>query len=117
MSTERDPIFGCLLATGRTDRDGYAWHGKSRGHIVAWTKVNGPVPEGKVLDHMCRRRHCSAHWHLEPVTQSENEKRKDWRYRVRRATCSRGHDLKLHGQVTPERGIVCRSCNRELGGH
>jgi hypothetical protein len=27
MST-RDPIFGCLIASGRQTRDGYVFHGK-----------------------------------------------------------------------------------------
>jgi hypothetical protein len=113
MSTERDPIFGCELATGRTDRDGYAWHGKSRAHIVAWIAQHGAIMRGMEIDHLCRRRHCTALHHLELVTRSENEKRKSWRYRARRAHCQRGHDLATNGIVTPEGGRVCRACNRE----
>lgn len=113
MSAELDPVFGCELATGRLDHDGYSYHGKTRGHIAAWTSANGAVPDGMVLDHLCRRRHCRAVHHLEPVTQSENEKRKSWRYRARRTACPRGHALKLNAIVTPEGGRVCRQCNRE----
>ncbi len=110
--------FGCDLATGRLDKDGYAFHGRTRAHIVAWVAVNGSVPldtNGKpmVLDHLCRRRNCRAPHHLEPVTQSENEKRKSWRYRARRIKCPQGHDLRLSGIVTPEGGRVCRECNRQ----
>lgn len=114
MSTERDPIFGCELATSRLDKDGYAFHGRSRAHIAAWVAINGAVPDGKVLDHLCRRRHCSAHWHLEPVTQSDNERRKSWRARARRERCARDHDLRVQGIVTPEGGIVCRQCNADF---
>ena len=32
----------------------------------------GPVPEGLVLDHLCRVRHCVNPDHLEPVTSREN---------------------------------------------
>lgn len=113
MSTERDPVFGCELVTSRLDRDGYGFHGKSRAHVVAWVAKHGPVPEGLELDHACRRRHCIALHHLEAVTRSENELRKSWRYRAKRARCPRGHDLRVTAVITPEGGRVCRTCNRE----
>jgi hypothetical protein len=72
--------------------------------------------EGFVLDHLCRRRNCIALHHLEPVTQSENEKRKSWRYRARRATCPKGHGLAMNRAITPEGGVVCRQCNKEAEG-
>lgn len=115
MSTERDPIYGCELATGRKDDDGYAFHGRTRAHIHAWvTAHDGALIEpGMELDHLCRRRHCVALHHLELVTRSENELRKSWRYRARRVLCPRGHQLAIHAVVTPEGGRVCRACNRE----
>ena len=116
MSTERDPVFGCELWTGRLDRDGYGFHGRSRAHIVAWTPSHGPVPEGFELDHLCRRRHCCALHHLELVTRRENELRKSWRYRARRTMCPRGHSLATNRIVTPEGGCVCRRCNRDAQG-
>lgn len=116
MSTERDPIFGCELATGRKDDDGYAFHGRTRAHIAAWEAANGRVPDGLELDHLCRRRACKALHHLEPVTRSENELRKSWPYRARRKLCPRGHQLAIHGIVTPEGGRVCRQCNRDAEG-
>lgn len=116
MSAVVDPIFGCELVTTRLDKDGYAYHGQSRAHIVAWTRAHGAVADDHALDHLCRRRNCRALHHLEPVTQSENERRKSWRYRARRTHCARGHELKLHGIVTPEGGRVCRQCNRQAQG-
>lgn len=116
MTVEVDPVFGCHLAQGRKDRDGYAYHGRSRAHIAAWEAEFGPVPEGFELDHMCRRRACVALHHLEAVTRTENERRKSWAYRARRALCPKGHDLKLNGVVTPEVGKVCRVCNKEARG-
>jgi|SRR3990172_1228926 len=113
MSTELDPIFGCALATGRRDKDGYCFHGRGRAHRVAWESEKGPIAEGLVLDHLCRRRHCVALHHLEAVTQSENEKRKSWRYRARRKVCPAGHDMGINAVLTPEGGRVCRACNRE----
>lgn len=116
MSTKLDAVFGCALWQGKLDPDGYGYHGRSRAHIVAYVAEHGPVPEGLVLDHLCRRRNCCATHHLEPVTQSENEKRKSWRYRARRATCPKGHGLASNRAITPEGGVICRQCNREAEG-
>jgi hypothetical protein len=113
MSTALDPVFGCALATGRTDRDGYAFHGQTRAHIHAWTTARGPIASGLELDHLCRRRNCTALHHLELVDRAENERRKSMAYRLRRKSCARGHDLALNRAITPERGVVCRACNRE----
>lgn len=112
MSTTRDPIFGCRLAQGRQTRDGYVFHGKTLAHLHAWRSAHGEIPEGMVIDHLCGRRECTALHHLEAVTQSENLKRRSWRYRMRLKTCPHGHDMKLHG-VQMEKGRVCRQCNRE----
>lgn len=108
--------FGCDVATGRLDRDGYAFHGKTRAHIVAWVARNGPVPSGKEVEHLCRQRACRSWWHLEAVTRSENELRKSYVYRVRRERCQFGHDLRVNRVITPNGGVVCRRCNREHGG-
>jgi len=109
-------LYGCDLVTSRLDRDGYAYHGRSRAHIVAWVETNGPVPDGMYIDHLCRRRNCRAVHHLEAVTRSENERRKSWAYRTRRVKCAAGHDLARCRVVTPEGGIVCRECNRAALG-
>lgn len=111
MSTERDAIFGCELWTGKLDKDGYGFHGRSRAHIVAWERERGAIADALELDHLCRRRHCQALHHLELVTRAENEKRKSWRYRARRTHCPRGHELATTAIVTPEGGRVCRQCN------
>jgi len=109
--------FGCELVTSRLDSWGYAYHGKSRAHIVAWVERHGPLPlsasgEPLQLDHWCRRRNCRALHHLEPVTRSENQKRKSWAYRCRIKVCPRGHSMD-GAVVTPEMGRVCRTCNKE----
>lgn len=112
MSTERDPVFGCELATGRRDRDGYAFEGRTRAHIAAWERANGPVPAGMEIEHACRRRNCRALAHLELVTRSQNEQLKSWRARARRTHCKNGHDLSVTAMVTPEGGRVCRTCSK-----
>lgn len=116
MSSTVDQVFGCEIVTSRLDRDGYAFHGKTRAHIKAWVDAFGPVPDGMEIEHSCRRRNCRAVHHLELVTRSENEKRKSFRYRMRRKACPRGHDLSVNRVMTPEGGVVCRQCNREARG-
>jgi hypothetical protein len=116
MITQHDPIFGCIVWHGRTDENGYGRVGSRKAHIVAWEDAFGSVPEGFVLDHVCRNRACVALHHLEAVTKSENERRKSPRYRMRRQRCAKGHDLNVHRVMTPGDGIVCRACNREAKG-
>lgn len=111
MSTV-DPIFGCIIASGRLDKDGYSFHGKTRAHIHAWTSANGPVPEGMEVEHRCRRRACRALHHLRLVTRSENEKLKRLAYRLK-VPCPKGHNMAVNRAITPEGGVTCRACNRE----
>lgn len=117
-SVEVDPVFGCWRWTGYRDkRDGRAlvWRGRTPAvaYRVVYEAEVGPVPEGMVLDHVCRRPDCVAPHHLEAVTKDENERRKLWRYRQRRAACPRGHDMASNRALTPEGGVTCRQCNRE----
>lgn len=115
---EIDPVFGCRIWQRELDRDGYGvsrrGRNSQRAHVAVYLELVGPIPAGHELDHDCRRRACCWTEHLTPVTRSANEHLKRWRARVSRATCKRGHDLKLHAIVTPEGGRVCRACVRGL---
>jgi len=52
--------------------------GKShRAHRYAYQTIIGEIPEGLVLDHLCRNPGCVNPQHLEPVTQKENIRRGD----------------------------------------
>lgn len=66
----------CRLWICRCDKDGYGQmkhRGKTeRAARVAFVIFRGPIPDGKILDHLCRRRPCVNEWHLEPVTDREN---------------------------------------------
>lgn len=74
-----EPNTGCLLWLAQIDRDGYGrvWlDGKKRGaHVVAYELLNGPVPEGLEIDHICRMRCCVNPEHMEPVTSKVNTSR------------------------------------------
>lgn len=112
-STTYDPVFGCEVAQGKRDKDGYVLVGGRRAHIVAWESANGSVEDGKELDHTCRNRACCALIHLEPVTRAENERRKSWRWRSKIERCPRGHLLAETAIITGFGGRVCRTCRDE----
>jgi hypothetical protein len=112
---EIDRVYGCHLWSGPFGSNGrpIIWRGArpSSAYRVAFELARGPVPIGLVLDHLCRRERCCNPDHLEPVTKSENELRKSWAYRCRRARCALGHALD-DAIVTPEMGRLCRTCHR-----
>lgn len=67
---------GCWEWTGYKYPNGYGTVrvcGKSRrAHTISYEMVNGPVPEGLILDHICRNRACVRPDHLRPVTSKQN---------------------------------------------
>ena len=73
--TVRDLDTGCLLWMGAIT-DGYGRfqvNGRlMRTHRYAWERVNGPIPEGMLVDHSCHRRDCVEISHLRLATIAEN---------------------------------------------
>ena len=68
---------GCLIWLGPKLNGGYGrLYYRSRGtwwaHRVAYELVNGPIPPGLPLDHLCRNPSCVEPSHLEATTQREN---------------------------------------------
>lgn len=45
-------------------------------HTVMWEWVNGPIPDGLEIDHLCQVKLCCNPRHLEAVTHLENLDRK-----------------------------------------
>jgi hypothetical protein len=84
-------------------------------HRVAYEIVNGPIPEGLQIDHLCRVRHCVNPAHLEAVTQRENMARgaAGPAGGPRRTTCKRGHDLTDPANIYTRRdgGHMCHPCH------
>jgi len=69
--------FGnCKLWQNYLDKDGYGsfYFRKKlrRAHRVAYFFVNGPIPDGMVIDHICKNRNCVAIEHLRLITAKEN---------------------------------------------
>jgi hypothetical protein len=78
-------------------------------HRWSWEQVNGPVPDGKELDHLCRNRACVNVTHLEAVAHIVNVRRG----LVGRPTlsCSRGHSYHGSSAYVGRLGqVACRTC-------
>lgn len=112
---------GCWLWTGSTKASGGYGQFRitegvnARPHRVAWTLLVGPIPEGLVLDHLCRVRNCVNPSHLEPVTVRVNTLRgnsvaSDAMRAFERGVCTRGHTLAVTGMRANGRGRACNQC-------
>lgn len=74
-----DPETGCWVHRLTGDRQGYGritYRGQAwKVHRLAYTAFVGPIPDGLVIDHLCRNTRCANPAHLEPVTNAENVRR------------------------------------------
>lgn len=90
---------GCWVWTAGATKAGYSQityqRTKFYGHRLSYEHFVGPIPDGLVIDHLCRNTRCVNPTHLEPVTDRENILRGDTipaRYAAR-THCEYGHPL------------------------
>jgi hypothetical protein len=82
----------------------------ARAHRFSYELHLGTIPEGLVLDHLCRNKRCVNPEHLEPVTQRENVRRGTKGYmRYERECCTYGHPFSETAVITA-RGRSCKVC-------
>lgn len=85
-------------------------------HRFAYELLRGPIPDGLVIDHLCRVKHCVNPAHLEPVTQRENVLRGESipaQY-ARRTHCERcGTQLEALPGAPARRQRHCPQCKRK----
>jgi hypothetical protein len=78
----------CWNWTGYT-KGGYGYIGINNSAQLAhrWSYKHhvGDIPDGLVLDHLCRNRSCVNPWHLDPVPLTVNVNRGNHRYDKTRA--------------------------------
>lgn len=120
---------GCWLWTGPLTNAGYArmtWKPLDRvipgAHRVVLHALGFPVPEDKVVDHLCRVRHCINPDHLDVVDQRENVMRSPIApaaLNARKTHCIHGHAFTPENTVTYVNhggrktvARVCRTCQR-----
>lgn len=114
--SKRDPVSGCVLWTGYLQADGYGQirhDGQTLAHRVAWIAERGPIPDGLVLDHLCRTRRCINPNHLEVVTDRENILRGVGPSAVSavRDSCAKGHPYTAENTYRHRGERICRACN------
>lgn len=109
----------CWEWLGADHGRGYGGFGIYGKHLLAynwyWKLVNGDIPYGMELDHLCRNRLCVNPDHIETVTpyinfirgQSPNA------INARKTHCKRGHELSGNNLYMDRFGRHCIACRRK----
>lgn len=101
----RTPGYGVININGR----------QTKAHRVSYELHVGPIPEGLVIDHLCRNTLCVRPDHLEPVTNKVNTARgvgpSGDTAKARRTHCPQGHP---YDDKHIDRGArFCRRCKND----
>ena len=110
---------GCWNWLGQQSTTGYGRlkKGKSwtRAHRYSYELFVGDIPEGLVIDHLCRNTLCVNPEHLEAVTMRENVLRgvSPAAQYARRESCSKGHELSGDNLYLSRGARICKACKRD----
>ena len=112
-----DLLDGCWLWTAGLFQSGYAQisikNKTYRAHRISYEFWKGKIPEGLVIDHLCRNKSCINPNHLEAVTPSVNVKR-GITIRIPKTHCKQGHLYnKENTYIEPNGHRHCRICGRK----
>lgn len=108
----------CWLWTGCTRDRGYGTvsiKGRQEcAHRMAYELTHGKIPEGKILDHLCRQPACCNPDHLEVVTHKINILRgkSPSAINARKTHCRHGHAFTVENTRISRGGRYCRTCAR-----
>lgn len=113
-----EPNSNCWLWIGAVaGRYGHVVRNKIslQAHRIAYEIVRGPIPDGLVLDHLCRVSLCVNPAHLQAVTQQENVRRGNSPPSLhgKKTQCKHGHPFDLTNTGRARFGRRCLQCHRE----
>lgn len=120
---ERCPELGpCWVWASPDPESGYGrfwgtWRSEPKytlAHRYSFELHGGVIPDGMVIDHLCRNRSCVNYGHLEPVTPTENTYRGEGLAptNIAKTHCPGGHEYDLlNTYISPSTGSRnCRIC-------
>jgi len=112
-----DEDTGCWNWTACKQPTGYGnmWNGQrvEQAHRIAYRLFCGPIPEGREIDHVCRKRGCVNPDHLRAVTHRENMRVSDtvMGRNAAKLFCKRGHPFSGQNLFISKSGArQCRTC-------
>ena len=90
-----------------------------RAHRWSWQEVNGPVPDGLELDHLCRNRACVRPSHLEAVTRRTNALRGvgPTAVNAKKQKCLRGHEYQYDPTTNRRKCPACATYLASISPH
>lgn len=109
---------GCWIWTGAALKSGYGlFTDENRKTVTAhrWSYRHfvAEIPQGSVIDHICRVPSCVNPRHLQATSQSHNIKRSLFaKQRRARTHCKNGHEYTIENTkyLPNRRGRICRAC-------
>lgn len=111
---------GCWIWQKNINPDGYGTirvdYKQWLAHRYSYTTFGGPIPEGLVIDHLCRIRSCCNPNHMEPVEIRTNILRGEHPNVLlhNNKVCSRGHEVVGNNiSVRSDGRIRCKMCINE----
>lgn len=114
---------GCWVWVGYMGQYGYGRFYVNRTRVpaqrFAYELLVGPIPEGLMLDHLCRNRACVNPKHLEPVSGRDNTLRGTGltAQNAKKAHCPAGHPYDLFNTSHDRAGSrKCKECRRRREG-
>lgn len=110
---------GCWEWSGNMLKNGYGRfrdiNGKRLAHRIAWTLKNGEIPDGLVINHLCRNRRCVNVLHLEVTTNTRNILIgiSPAAINARKTHCDMGHAFDTENTIKEGSGRRCRTCKNK----
>lgn len=118
--TDQPELGPCWEWTGALSTSGYGRIGvggrdqSDYTHRVAYREWVGPIPDGLVIDHLCRNRICCNPAHLEAVEQRVNIVRGVGpALQAGKTHCPKGHAYSAENTRIYDGRRFCRQCDRD----